>query len=49
MATTNDRQTEKPWLKKQRPWKCSEGVFRFTINQFYQLGELGFLTIGTWN
>jgi Uma2 family endonuclease len=42
MATTNDRQTEKPWLKSQRPWRCRDGVFRFTINQFYQLGELGF-------
>jgi Uma2 family endonuclease len=42
MATINDPKTDKPWLKSQRPWKRRDGLFRFTINQFYQLDELGF-------
>ncbi len=42
MATTNDPRSKKPWLKKQRPWPPRDGVFRFTINQFYQLDDLGF-------
>jgi Uma2 family endonuclease len=41
MSTINDPRTEKPWLKSQRPWRRRDGLFRFTINQFYQLGELG--------
>jgi Uma2 family endonuclease len=42
MATINDPQIDKPWLKSQRPWKRRDGLFRFTIKQFYQLDELGF-------
>jgi Uma2 family endonuclease len=42
MATTNDPQTEKPWIKRERPWPNRNGAFRFSVNQFYQLDELGF-------
>jgi Uma2 family endonuclease len=42
MATTNDPGTQKPWIKKQRPWGRRDGLFRFTVEQFYQLDELGF-------
>lgn len=42
MATTNDSRTGKPWLKGDRPWPQRDGVFRFSVDQFYQLDELGF-------
>jgi len=42
MATTDDPRTAKPWLKRQRPWPRRDGVFRFTVNQFYRLDDLGF-------
>jgi len=42
MATTDDPRTAKPWLKRQRPWPRRDGVFRFTVNQFYKLDDLGF-------
>ena len=45
MATTDDARSkskEKPWLRRQKPWPRRDGVFRFTINQFYKLDELGF-------
>jgi Uma2 family endonuclease len=42
MAATNEPGTQKPWIKKQRPWGRRDGLFRFTVEQFYQLDELGF-------
>jgi Uma2 family endonuclease len=42
MATTNDPGTRKPWINKQRPWPRRDGLFRFTVEQFYKLDELGF-------
>lgn len=42
MATTNDPRSKEPWLKRQRPWPHRDGVFRFTVNQFYRLDDLGF-------
>ncbi len=42
MATTNDPQVRKPWLTRKPPWPRQDGLFRFTVNQFYQLDELGF-------
>jgi Uma2 family endonuclease len=42
MATTNDPQTRKHWIPKQRPWPRRDGLFRFTVEQFYKLDELGF-------
>ena len=42
MATTNDARTGKPWLKGDRPWPRRDGIFRFSVDQFYQLDELGF-------
>lgn len=42
MATTNDPDAQKPWLKQQRPWPLRDRVFRFTINQFYQMDDLGY-------
>jgi Uma2 family endonuclease len=42
MATTDDPRSKKPWLKKQRRWPRHNGLFRFTVNQFYKLDELGF-------
>jgi hypothetical protein len=42
MATTNDPRSKKPWLKPQPPWPRRDGVFRFTVNQFHLLDELGF-------
>ena len=42
MATTNDPRAEKPWLKGDRPWPRRDGIFRFSVDQFYQLDELGF-------
>ena len=32
----------KPWLKRQRRWDRRDGVFRFTVNQFYKLDDLGY-------
>ncbi len=42
MATTNDPATQEPWIKKQRPWRRRDGLFRFTVEQFHQLDELGY-------
>jgi Uma2 family endonuclease len=42
MATTNDPGKKKPWLKKQRRWARRDGVFRFTVNQFYKFDDLGY-------
>jgi Uma2 family endonuclease len=42
MATTNDPVKQGPWIKKQRPWPRRDGLFRFTVEQFCKLDELGF-------
>ena len=42
MATTNDPGTRKPWIKRHRPWRRRDGLFRFTVEQFHQLDELGY-------
>jgi Uma2 family endonuclease len=42
MATTNDPVKQGPWIKKQRPWPRRDGLFRFTVEQFYKLDELGY-------
>ena len=42
IATTEDPRTSKPRLRRQRPWPRRDGVFRFTINQFYKLDDLGY-------
>jgi Uma2 family endonuclease len=42
MTTTNDPGTQKPLIRKQRPWRRRDGLFRFTVEQFYKLDELGF-------
>jgi Uma2 family endonuclease len=42
MATTNDAQTHKTTAKEQRPWPRRDGLYRFTVEQFYRLDELGF-------
>jgi Uma2 family endonuclease len=42
MSTTNDPRISKPSITKQRPWPRRDGVFRFTVEQAYQLAELGF-------
>jgi Uma2 family endonuclease len=42
MATTDDPLSKKPWLKKQQSWPRRDGLFRFTVDQFYKLDELGF-------
>lgn len=42
MATTNDPGIQKPRPREQRPWPRRDGLFRFTVEQFYKLDELGF-------
>ena len=42
MATTNESRSKQPHVKQERPWPSRDGVFRFTLDQFYQLDELGF-------
>ena len=43
MATTDDPGTrKKPGLKRQRRWPRRDGLFRFTINQYNKLSDLGF-------
>jgi len=31
-----------PWIPRQEPWAKRDGLFRFTVEQFYKLDELGF-------
>jgi Uma2 family endonuclease len=42
MATANETSTQEPSTKKQRPWGRRDGLFRFTVEQFFKLDELGF-------
>ncbi len=42
MATTDDPQVEAAGRKTQSPWPRRDGPFRFTVDQFYRLDELGF-------
>lgn len=42
MATTDDPQSKKSRLRSQPPWPRRDGIFRFTLEQFYKLDELGF-------
>jgi Uma2 family endonuclease len=42
MATANESSTSPPSNKPQRPWQRRDGLFRFTVEQFYKLDELGF-------
>jgi Uma2 family endonuclease len=42
MATANEPGKKKSWLKMQRPWARRDELFRFTVEQFYKLDELGF-------
>ena len=42
MATTNDPRSKEPGSSGKRPWPRRDGLFRFTVEQFYQLDELGF-------
>jgi Uma2 family endonuclease len=42
MATTNDPGTRQPRSKRRSPWPRRDGVFRFTVDQLYQLDDLGF-------
>lgn len=42
MATTDDPRSKEPRLKRRKPWPRRDGLFRFTVDQFYQLDDLGF-------
>ena len=42
MATTDDPQINRPGRKRQSTWPGRDGPFRFTVDQFYRLDELGF-------
>ncbi len=42
MATTNDPGTREARTRPKLAWPPRDGVFRFTVEQFYQLDELGF-------
>lgn len=42
MSTAITSPHQRPWLPVQPPWPRRDGLFRFTVEQFYQLAELGF-------
>jgi Uma2 family endonuclease len=42
MATADLKQAKPPWIPRQKPWARRDGVFRFTVEQAYQLADLGF-------
>ena len=42
MATAEVKEANPPWIPRQKPWPERNGVFRFTVEQTYQLHELGF-------
>ncbi len=42
MATTNEPQINRPGRKALFPWPRRDGPFRFTVEQFSKLDELGF-------
>ena len=42
MATVEAKRAKPPWIPSQKPWPRRDGLFRFTVEQTYQLVELGF-------
>jgi len=42
MATADEPRSIEPRSKRQRSWTRHDGPFRFTVDQFYQLADLGF-------
>ena len=42
MGIVGAKQAKPPWIPSQKPWPKRDGVFRFTVEQTYQLHELGF-------
>ena len=42
MATTNQSSTWKARVPNQIPWGNRNGLFRFTVKQFYELNDLGY-------
>ena len=42
MATVEAKQEKPPWIPRQAAWPPRDGIFRFTVEQAYQLAELGF-------
>jgi Putative restriction endonuclease len=42
MATVEAKQAKPPWIPRQKPWPKRDGIFRFTVEQAYQLAEFGF-------
>jgi len=42
MAMTDEPRSGKTKSSRQRPWPRHDGLFRFTVEQFYKLDELGY-------
>ena len=42
MANVEAKQAKPPWIPAQMPWPRRDGLFRFTVEQTYQLADLGF-------
>ncbi len=42
MSTVETHATKPKQVSKSKPWPKRDGVFRFTVEQFYRLSELGF-------